>query len=60
MVNLGGFSFHTAATFTLCILSMIYRPILMMVRQYAHIYMLKLMLLLRGKTKFQSLVPLKT
>ena len=37
----------------------IYRPIPMMVRQYAHIYMLKLMLLLRGKTKFQSLVPLK-
>ena len=32
----------------------------MMVRLNAHIYMLKLMLLLRGKTKFQSLVPLKT
>ena len=37
----------------------IYRPTPMMVHQNAHICMLKLMLLLRGKTKFQSLVPLQ-
>ena len=53
-VNLGGFY-----TFMMPYYYIVYRPTLIMVCLNAHIYMLKLMLLLRGKTRFQSLVPLK-